>query len=518
MTGLLRLPPELLSRIVDFIAIGETSEIDPDDDQSLDHDDDDDDRYSTAIDLPSSSLSYQHTMLATMPRPNVFSLRNLRLSSRHFSSVCATHLYRCLRLLPTEQSAAYYNNILATASLSQQVQKVVFQTRMVPAGSTSQWATHEPGPGDDYEDPHPFFLDALEQVGRFSNLTHVEMVFSAECFGPSWDHDDECPETMDFREQVLSAFYAGLNHRKHPASKVYNLSIKNLQNFTPQALIDDGEDKDTGFKADFEQVMSRITHLSLEVATEDDSAAPENTLQIPECHDFFGHELQTYWIAPVAENLVYLKLYASAINIGMFPKCNLPTLPKLRTLILGNMSFTNDDQIDWTLSHGATLEELILDDAIIGVGATFYEESVDIDGRRVVYSPLQNLATRPSYQPTQSPALAKQYWLWPTRWHHIFPRLQQGLPKLRHFAFGHGDWDEHLAYDKAETLTSVLQAARYQYLDRGTGPDNWLRADNEQKTYNDWEEDEDNVVRQPDCDDEDSKALQDLLGSIKTRR
>ncbi|CAD0090932.1 unnamed protein product [Aureobasidium vineae] len=292
MTGLLRLPPELLSRIVDLVAIGDNLETDPGEDESISHDCND--KHIISNDPPSSSLSRQHGMLAMIPRPDVSSLRSLRLISRHFSRVCETHLYRCVRLLPTEQSAVHYSGTLATPNLSQQVQKIVFQTRMEPASSTSPWASHEPGPGDDYEEPHQFFLEALEQVGRFPNLTHVELVFSAECFGPSWDHEDEGVETMEFREQVLSSFYAGLNHREHSANKVYNLSIKNLQDYTPQALIDNAEDEDSRFKADFEQVVSRITHYSLEVVTEYDSAAPENLLDIHESHNFFGHELQTY--------------------------------------------------------------------------------------------------------------------------------------------------------------------------------------------------------------------------------
>ncbi|CAD0090930.1 unnamed protein product [Aureobasidium vineae] len=217
----------------------------------------------------------------------------------------------------------------------------------------------------------------------------------------------------------------------------------------------------------------------------------------------------------MAENLTYFKLYANNMYFGMLPQCNLPTLPKLHTLIVGNMSFANNDQIDWILSHKETLEELILDDAMVGIGAKFYEEGIDLDGRRVIYSPLQTLNGRPSYQPSRT--FTKQTWLWSIRWHHVFARLQKGLPRLQHFAFGHGNWDEHVAYDEADALTSTLVAARYQFLDRGTGPDNWLRADNSKKAYNDWEDDEEDIVHQPDCDDEDSRALQELLNAVQRR-
>ncbi|KAG9596407.1 hypothetical protein KCV01_g9540, partial [Aureobasidium melanogenum] len=269
---------------------------------------------------------------------------------------------------------------------------------------------------------------------------------------------------------------------------------------------------------DFQHVMSRITHFSLQVATEDDSAAPEHMLEIPESHDFFGHELQTYWLAPIADNLVYLKLYASDMFFGMYPKCNLPSLPKLRTLLLGNISIVNDDQIDWILSHAATLEELVLDDAMIAVGARFLERSVDTDKQCVLYSPPEIKDGRPSYQPKTDRMAPKQKWLWATRWHHVFTRLQQGLPKLKRFAFGHGKWDDHLAFDEADVLMSELRGARYQYFDEGTGPDNWLEADSSDKAYNDWaEEYGEEVVYQPQCDEEDWQALKALILELKNR-
>lgn len=37
-------------------------------------------------------------------------------------------------------------------------------------------------------------------------------------------------------------------------------------------------------------------------------------------------------------------------------------LPHLRTLALNRMTFTHDWQVDWILSHGATLQALLLDD------------------------------------------------------------------------------------------------------------------------------------------------------------
>lgn len=518
MTGLLHLPPELLSRVVDLVSIDETTKTNPDD-ESFNHDCKT--KYNIEDGPPVSGLSHQHSILAITSRPDVASLRDLRLASRVFSQMCATRLFNCVRLLPTKESAVRYDQILSTSILSKQVRKVVFQTRMVPGGSTSCWSRQQPGPGDDYRKPHPFFMDAVEQVGRFPSLTHVEIIFGNPCRAPNSYND--ATETVGFREEVLRAFYAGLNHCEHPASKVFDLSIQNLQDRNPQALINSSEDEDEAlsnikFRKDFEQVMSRITHLGLQIATEDEEAAPEMTLDLSESHNFFGYELRQYWAAPIAENLVYFKLYASNMLFGIFPACNLPGLPKLRTLILGNLSMCNEDHIDWILSHAATLEELILDNAVVAVGTVLYDEVADEASRRITYSPLAIEDGRPLYQPKLDHTLPKRRWLWLTRWHHIFGRLQHSLPNLKHFAIGHGNWDEHKAFDEAEILQNVLTDARYQYLDRGTGPDNWLVAEGHDKAFNDWEEDEEDIEFQPECDEEDWQALREFIDELQRRR
>ncbi|KAG9567206.1 hypothetical protein KCU71_g3514, partial [Aureobasidium melanogenum] len=511
MPGLLQLPPELLAHIVEFVAVSEPAPIDP-------YDYDDENKYKAINDPAFSNWNPSPNRLAVTPRPDVASLQNLRLASRQFSHACATHLYCCARLLPTEGSATRYNEILSTPNVAQLVQKVIFQTRMVPGGSTSCYARQHPGEDDDYREPHPFFMDALGRVGRFPNLTHVELAFSITCCGPSgFTYGDET-EDVEFREEVLSAFYAGLNHPKHPAAKVYDLGIKNLQDITPQVLIDSAENTDNGFKKDFQQVMSRITRFSLQVATEEDEASPENELHIPEIHDFFGHELETYWLAPIANNLLYLKLYASTMLFGMYPRCNLPRFPRLRKLLLGNLSVVNDDQIDWILSHAATLEELTLDDAIIGIGARFTEQSVDVINRRVNYLPLKIEDGRPCYRPQPTLRYTPQRWLWSTRWHHIFNRFQHGLPHLKYFAFGHGNRGENASFDEAEALTCELETDRYHYFDEGSGPSNWLSNHYHTKAYKYREKDKDEIVYHPECDEEDWQALKDLVHELKKKR
>ncbi|KAG9732881.1 hypothetical protein KCU73_g11198, partial [Aureobasidium melanogenum] len=140
------------------------------------------------------------------------------------------------------------------------------------------------------------------------------------------------PEDIDFRVIVLSTFYAGLAD----AEKLFNLSIKSLQNITPKALMGKASTtEEIAFENNFEVVMRRITQLGLCITVEDWDAAPENTLHQPEVHDFFGLELQEYWLGPIAAQLEYLRIYGNEEAYwGFYPAGNLPHFPALRTLIL----------------------------------------------------------------------------------------------------------------------------------------------------------------------------------------
>ncbi|THV90331.1 hypothetical protein D6D25_09712, partial [Aureobasidium pullulans] len=233
--------------------------------------------------------------------------------------------------------------------------------------------------------------------------------------------DIDAIETPEFREEVLATFFRGLV----PATKVVNLSIKNLQNVTPAAIMGTATSAaDIEFKKDFEVVMKRLTHLSLRIISEDCWPEPAHNLECGFMHSFFIFELQECWLKPIAGNIVYLKLYGDdEVYWGFFPACNLPHFPKLRTMILGGISICSEDQVDWILEHGDTLEELILDDAIIGVAVQIHETFVDIPTRKVVYE-RQDIAGRPGFGPKDRgrgrPLREHQIWLDPTRWHHIF--------------------------------------------------------------------------------------------------
>ncbi|CAD0098175.1 unnamed protein product [Aureobasidium mustum] len=357
------------------------------------------------------------------------------------------------------------------------------------------------------------------KAARFPNLTHAELIFITQC-GPAFAHNPG-PEDEEFRFTVLSTFYAGLVD----AEKLFHLSIKNLQNITPKALMGKASTvEEVAFKQNFETVMKRIKQLGLGITVEDWDAAPDNTLRQPEVHDFFAFELQEYWLGPIAAQLEYLKIYGNEeVYWGFYPAGNLPHFPALRTLILGDYSFTSEKQVEWILSHAGTLEELILDDAMIGVAVTIAETHVDIPSRTIVYEKDYS-SDPPGYQPKwRGRTLVSQVWKDPTRWHNLFSRFAERLPNLKHFAFNHSHWDEQ-AYEHADALCSAVRLERYgafsecewnSFRDYDAEEFDWT-------DWRDWRQEGDEVIKfqveEPGCDEEDWQALNKFLTDLKRRR
>lgn len=281
----------------------------------------------------------------------------------------------------------------------------------------------------------------------------------------------------------------------------------------------------------FQAVLSRLDTLELGVATEKDSAAPENSITIAEQHAFFGRDLAKYWLQPVQDQLVHLTLYCDTYW-GYAPYFNFDALhfPKLKSLALGNFSFFNDKQLQWILSHGSTLETLSLDDCPI-LHAARVGKSINPDGS-LVHSDLE--------EPFEWDYDSENFWTYDARWHNHLPRIQAGLPNLKHFGMGHGKWDtwderghEQSAFEFAPLAEAYLDPRRYCIFNYGIGPSQWVEVrvdrtldDNGEMweegrdTYDDgaWEEEEGPVPGVPKCRKEDEKALKELLQAVRARR
>lgn len=365
------------------------------------------------------------------------------------------------------------------------------------------------------------FKSLIFELGRFKNLRRVEIKFDGEVCGPSNEdlQSGNHREWTEYRDQFLEQLFKSLNDPEHPAKGVRSLSIANLQDLVNQEIADSD---------DFKAVLGRLETLELGIATERYDASPENEITIAERHAFFGRYLAKYWLQPVQEHLLHLTLYSDCYW-GYAPIFNYEALqfPKLRSLALGNFTFFKDEQLQWILSHGSTLESLSLDDCPI-LHAACVGKQTNPDNS-LVYDIDEGLEW--DYD-------ADQFWTYDARWHSYLARIQAGLPKLKHFGLGHGDWDgmdddaEAGAFASAPLRQAGLDARRYCIFNYGIGPSQWIEgrleawADEKGGFYQAeadeydgvWEEEEGPVPVPPKCREEDRRALEELVRAVWARR
>ncbi|RJE26363.1 hypothetical protein PHISCL_01336 [Aspergillus sclerotialis] len=112
--------------------------------------------------------------------------------------------------------------------------------------------------------------------------------------------------------------------------------------------------------------------------------------------------------------------------VGLWPKLDLTSthFPRLTSLMLKRFTFFEDAQLDWILSHGATLRELRLDTCIIIWAVTCYAKDY--------HDPFNVEIPEESDNPEAS---MKVYHTYPKRWHDHFTSFRTGIPLLRRFWF-----------------------------------------------------------------------------------
>jgi hypothetical protein len=329
-------------------------------------------------------------------KANFETLRALRLVDKAISTIASELLFHTVNLLPTDESAAKFLNILEDNTLNSFVRRTIFNTSLNPEDDTHNESESEVS---------ELFRDSINSVSRFPNVREVVLKFSRECMS---DHMYfTVAEGEKFRAAVLKIFFGAVRS----AAKVDTLTIKNIHDATGGAIYE---------TEDFKVVCSRLKKLNIQVATEYDSAAPENSLGLAVDNDFFA-VLATFWLEPIREQLTHVTIYSAECLWGIYPRFDCDVhFPKLKSLSLGNYTIAHNAQIKWILEHGDTLEELLLDDCPIIIAMRMEEEmavsiaNFDDD----CYFKLVDL-----------------------RWHHVFPQFQSGLPHLKHFSIGHGDWD-----------------------------------------------------------------------------
>lgn len=158
------------------------------------------------------------------------------------------------------------------------------------------------------------------------------------------------------------------------------------------------------------------------------------------------------------------------IYFGYSPKLDLRGVhfPSLRTLALGNYTFTHDWQLDWLSSHSSTLENLYLDDCIVVYYAKLYDCKVDSEGYPIVRHGGNTDLLGPRVFGSYESRFIDLTWA------RILHHLRAHLTSLRHFRIGKstrwgrcGPARNVLEY---EDLAIGLLPDRYQVFDMGIGP------------------------------------------------
>jgi hypothetical protein len=421
-------------------------------------------------------------------------LKNLRLINKELGVLASEILFRKVILNNTEESAEKFGGLLRSL-LNPLVHNVEINTSESP----------KIGGGGDSEgeaDISESFLEVMRLIHEFLRLEEVELKFAegvAAADTGGWDRD--VAETISFRTRIFEDLLPAL--RK--ADNVGNLTIKNLQDYHDEGI----------FKCeDFIAVRDQLTRLHLQIATEYDEASPEESIRKPALHTGFGQDLPNIWLKSTSNQLTHLTLYGTECYWGIYPFVDfrdIPTFSRLKSLCLGNFTIAHNWQINWIVSHSATLEELIMDDCCIVPILRMKTTMAKTNFPDLAPSKLNHGRFRIT-------VYWKEIFL---RWHMVLDRFRTELQKLSHFVMGHGNWEDHRAFEERYELLSGIPKGRYAFFDWGIGPSQWIVGGS---TYNETGytfnhgRQERQYIEFPKCHEEDHKALMSLLVCVEGRK
>lgn len=387
---------------------------------------------SSIDDLPAEIVAI---IAAAVETHDLASLKALRCVNKSCAFACTRLLFSDTTLLLRPGSIGRLNRLYLNPRIRPAVTNITINTAEYTDTclESFDWEDRDAKLKSDFE-------ATLCNIGLLPNLKSTYVKFSDRCAGPRlrrrwWDK--AVPESIAFRTDILTSLFKGLNDKDHPTRRLHKLTIENLQ---------DWNDKGFTSSPDFKPVINRIDDLALQIASEIDDDV-ETCIVTAESRAFFEFMLPTFWLE-CAERLVSLKLYARDLYWGFYPKTALPTFPKLKSLALGRMTFTDEKKFEWLLSHCDTLEELSLDDCAI-VPAFHYHGTCDEE----------------DYPLELRVAGDHRTWTYDARWHDYFDRLQTGLPHLKTLRCGFGEWYDGNAFQTSESLGPTLWPQRYRFFD-----------------------------------------------------
>jgi hypothetical protein len=426
----------------------------------------------------------------------VDTLKQLRLVNRDIGVIATEFLFSTAVLRSFDRSANAFQE-LVQSTFSHLVRRVVIYTD-----------TFEDDPQDESVLLESF-AGAVSTLSGLENLQELHLKFAVECaaepdsgFGGGY-FNDVC-ETPEYRSAVLKVIFEALKG----VSTLRVLSIRNLQDHMDRQILDSDA---------FRSIRSRLTSLHLQIATEE---REQHELDCAAIHQGFTVDLPELWLNPTAPHLTHLTLYCYSAMWGLYPFVDfrqVQTFPCLESLSFGNWTIAHDWQIDWIVSHGATLKQLLLDDCPIVVALRM---AGDDDMVQLNF---------PGLQPVPGDEWAPYFTLVPLRWHDVFERFRSSLHHLEHFAmYGTGrnhDWSED-TFEHRYSLENSLRANRYHTFNRGSVP-HWKDWEDPIRPHNmyheffhsrpDHPDPKNRRVEYPECLDEDLEALCKLMEVVRMR-
>jgi hypothetical protein len=264
------------------------------------------------------------------------------------------------------------------------------------------------------------FNVAFGGIASFPGLREVQLKFGRFC-GCTLDNlainYNELAICRQVREQLLRVFFEELARGMKNGNNFDSLTMTDFQDWTAYSARPVFESEH------FQAVRGRLTKLALQFVKGTCYKCESEDLSHSRVRYFETH-IPRQWLMPIQQQLTHLTLYTEKIMWGFLPFCDLRAIHfnKLRSLCLANWTIIHDWQIDWLISHGKTLQQLIFVTCPIIVAL--------------------RMEDKPGHWPELEPVYATQIDTIyieevSLRWHHVLPRLQAGLSQLKHFAMGH---------------------------------------------------------------------------------
>ena len=310
--------------------------------------------------------------------------------------------------------------------------------------------------------------DAASSIYKFPNLSSVQISFRELCCDDDNNNFNWVTEDEAFRADVLGTVFEALNNEVSPIDNLRSLTVVNLQNKANESIT-----SSPGFK----KVLSKISELHLMIAVEIEEASPESYTYLKALYEFHKNELPSTWLKPASHNLTHLTLHMNTYW-GWLPSFDPRGIqfPNVRYLAMGNYTFAHDWQIDWITSHFTELETLIMIDCPI-LFHMYPHGCLGKHAKETSHEDHVKLANPNANSYVVSEHDDDSHWIYTTRWHHIFPKLEAKMLRLTKFVYAHEGWPHvygmEQAFEERDQLISSFQLKRYVVFNGSIGPSQW---------------------------------------------